>query len=138
METKYKLGFGMGSLIDHGDGTVSYREAASFSSAFRVRVADVTGFAVSSRGKLLTRTLRILGNGTELASVQVGHGVAEVIEQWFRGHPHFSPQPIQPFETPQPPVSTSAADELVKLVQLRDAGVLTPEEFDRIKARLVG
>jgi hypothetical protein len=33
--------------------------------------------------------------------------------------------------------STSAADELVKLADLRDRGVLTPEEFDRRKAALL-
>jgi hypothetical protein len=30
------------------------------------------------------------------------------------------------------------ADELMKLAQLRDAGVLTPEEFQAQKARLLG
>jgi hypothetical protein len=30
------------------------------------------------------------------------------------------------------------ADELTKLVQLRDAGVLSPEEFDQAKAKLLG
>jgi hypothetical protein len=29
------------------------------------------------------------------------------------------------------------ADELIKLAQLRDAGVLSPEEFDRAKAKLL-
>ena len=36
----------------------------------------------------------------------------------------------------QAPVSV--ADELIKLAQLRDAGVLTPEEFQAQKAKLLG
>ncbi len=33
--------------------------------------------------------------------------------------------------------STGTADELTKLVRLRDAGALTPEEYDREKARIL-
>jgi Short C-terminal domain len=29
------------------------------------------------------------------------------------------------------------ADELIKLAQLRDAGVLSPDEFDQAKAKLL-
>jgi hypothetical protein len=32
----------------------------------------------------------------------------------------------------------SVADELLKLAQLRDAGVLTPQEFEAQKAKLLG
>ena len=38
----YKLGFGNGSLIDHGDGTASYR---NITPEFRVTIADITGFS---------------------------------------------------------------------------------------------
>lgn len=34
--------------------------------------------------------------------------------------------------------SISVADELIKLADLRDRGVLTPEEFDRQKTKLLG
>jgi hypothetical protein len=34
--------------------------------------------------------------------------------------------------------SSSPTDELVKLADLRDRGVITPEEFDRQKAKLLG
>ncbi|MST32200.1 hypothetical protein GHK86_05600 [Acidimicrobiaceae bacterium USS-CC1] len=33
--------------------------------------------------------------------------------------------------------STGTADELTKLVRLRDSGALTPEEYDREKARIL-
>ena len=34
--------------------------------------------------------------------------------------------------------SSSSADELAKLAQLRDQGVITPQEFDSQKAKLLG
>jgi hypothetical protein len=34
--------------------------------------------------------------------------------------------------------SSSTADELTKLAQLRDQGVITPEEFERQKTKLLG
>lgn len=40
--------------------------------------------------------------------------------------------------TPPQPSSPSVADEIGKLVRLRDAGALTPEEFEGEKARLLG
>jgi Short C-terminal domain len=39
---------------------------------------------------------------------------------------------------PSPPTQALVADELAKLVQLRDAGALTDEEFAAQKARLLG
>ena len=39
---------------------------------------------------------------------------------------------------PRPTAPASVADELVKLVQLRDAGALTDEEFAAQKAKLLG
>jgi hypothetical protein len=36
------------------------------------------------------------------------------------------------------PGTTGTADELAKLADLRDRGALTPEEFDRAKAKLLG
>ena len=45
--------------------------------------------------------------------------------------------PVPP-AVPAPASPTSVADELAKLVQLRDAGALTEEEFAAQKARLLG
>ncbi|PNG17493.1 DUF4429 domain-containing protein [Streptomyces cahuitamycinicus] len=50
-------------------------------------------------------------------------------------------QAIAAQHAPQAPAAaapTSLADELGKLVQLRDQGVLSPEEFEEQKARLLG
>jgi hypothetical protein len=137
----HKLGFGNGTIIDNGDGTASYRKPAEFTQAIRVRVADVTGFSVSKSDKMLERTLKILGNGTELASVSVNHGAAEKIEAWFRAHPDFgtgTPQAIAPVAAPAALDGRLVADELAKLAGLRDAGVLTDDEFAAQKAKLLG
>lgn len=140
----HKLGFGNGTIIENGDGTASYRKPAEFTQAIRVRIADVTGFSVSKGDRALERTLKILGNGTELASVSVNHGVAEKVEAWFRAHPDFdgnkpaAPAPAAPAAVSQQLDGRLVADELIKLAGLRDAGVLTEAEFQAQKARLLG
>lgn len=44
----------------------------------------------------------------------------------------------QPSQPSTPPGGASVADELLKLASLRDSGILTPEEFDAQKAKLIG
>jgi hypothetical protein len=131
--TTTKLGGGSGTMVDNGDGTVSYRKFGSFSQEFRVRIADVTGFSVSKGGRALERTLKILGNGTELAAASVPHGVSEKIEAYIRNHPEFGGN-VQAVATTRDPGPTPSliADELLKLAQLRDAG-----EFSAQKAKLL-
>lgn len=60
-----------------------------FSRAFRMRIADVTGFSVGRGKKMLQRRLLVLGNGATLAAADVNHGVGEQIEAWFRVHRDF-------------------------------------------------
>jgi hypothetical protein len=142
MAKKYKLAFGHGVMIDNEDGTASYRLPATFSEAFRVRIADVTGFSVTKGDKALERTLKILGNGAELVSVSVNHGSSEKIEAWFRGQPQFRAAVVSaPAAAPGATVPLGAdlvADELKKLAELRDAGVLTDAEFAERKSKLLG
>jgi hypothetical protein len=107
------------------------------SQVFRVKIADVTGFSVTKSGKMLTRTFNVLGNGTLLGSAEVSHGTSEKIEAWFRSQPSFgSPQVAAP--TAQIASSTSVADEIKKLGELRSQGLLTDDEFAAQKARLLG
>jgi hypothetical protein len=44
----------------------------------------------------------------------------------------------QPAVPAQRPAAPSALDELRKLAELRDAGIVTPQEFEATKARLLG
>lgn len=134
------LGIGAGSMIDNGDGTISYRATGTLTQAFRVNLADVTGFAVRKGDKVFERTFVLLGNGTELASVDVNHGTAEKIEKWIREQPGFrgNTQAVSVTPGASPQIEHRLiADELAKLAALRDQGVLTDAEFAAQKAKLL-
>jgi hypothetical protein len=145
MPVKHALGAGNGKVVEYEDGTAAYIKSMTMSHAFRVPVADVTGFAVVKNGKLLERTLNVMGGGAVLASVDVAHGVSEKIEEWFRSHPAFrmnAPATAAHVSGPVPPSAPAEpslliADELKKLADLRDAGVLTSEEFSARKDLLL-
>jgi hypothetical protein len=145
MPKKHKLGFGNGTIMENEDGTAAYIAPATFSQAFRVKISDVTGFSVSKGSKLMERTLHILGNGTELAKASVNHGVSEKIEAWFRAHPSFGSTAASapnvtaamPPVAPAPSAGGSLVEELTKLGQLREVGVLTSEEFEAAKRKLL-
>jgi hypothetical protein len=85
------------------------------------------------------QVLVLQGSGTELAACPVNHGTAPKIEAWIRAHPSFRgniPQQT-PAAAPRDAAPVTIADELAKLAQLRDTGVLSPEEFAQAKAKLL-
>lgn len=141
------LGFGNGSLIEHPDGSIEYRQTGKLIPAFRVQVRDVVGFSVRKvtrddkkrlNASSMQQVLTLQGSGTTLAEVAVNHGTAVKVEQWLRARPDFGAvaagaQPTAPAAA----LTGSVADELVKLVRLRDAGVLTHDEFEAQKAKLL-
>jgi len=142
------LGVGKGSIIDYGGGIIEYRQTGKLLPAFKVNIADVTGFAVrkatrqdkKNGASSLQQVFVLQGSGTELAACPVSYGTAEKIEAWIRAHPSFRgnvPQNAS-MRPPQGAASANIADELIKLAQLRDVGVLSPEEFDQAKAKLLG
>ena len=139
------LGFGNGSLITQPDGSVEYRPTGKLLPAFRVVVRDISGFSVRKvtrddkkrlNASSLQQVLTIQGSGTTLAEVAVNYGTAQKIEEWFRAHPDFGAK-TEVLATAAA-TGNSLADELAKLAQLRDQGVLTAEEFTAQKARLLG
>ena len=82
----------------------------------------------------------ILGGGTDLAACAVNHGTGQKIEEWLRAHPHFGSGSTGVHVTAAalpPAPGSSVADEIAKLVSLRDVGALTDEEFATAKARLL-
>lgn len=141
------LGFGNGSIIDYGGGIIEYRQTGKLLPAFKVNIADVTGFTVrkatrqdkKNGASAFQQVLVLQGSGTELAACAINYGTAQKIEAWIRAHPSFRgnvPQNIQ-VAAPQETAMVNIADELTKLAHLRDAGVLSPEEFDKAKAKLL-
>lgn len=140
MPTKHGLGIGNGKIIEYEDGTAGYIPSGQFTQAFRVQIADVTGFSVTKGGKALQRTFNVVGNGTLLGSASVNHGTSELIEKWFRAQPRFAQNSAPTVNTTSDgmPSSTLIADELRKLADLRNEGVLTDDEFVAQKSRLLG
>jgi hypothetical protein len=139
------LGFGNGSIIEHPDGSVEYRQTGKLLPAFRVMIRDISGFSVRKvtrddkkrlNASSMQQILTVQGSGTNLAEVAVNYGTAQKIEEWLRSHPDFRESAQASTAPPQPGISV--ADELAKLAQLRDAGVLSPEEFATQKAKLLG
>ncbi|MCP9274094.1 SHOCT domain-containing protein [Mycolicibacterium arenosum] len=140
---KHNLGFGNGKILEFPDGTAAYVKSMEFTQAFRVHISDVTGFSVTKEGKMLERRLHILGNGSTLAFVDVAHGTSELIENWFRAHKLFHGNVVRSAPTPTGPPATASpgspliADELRKLAELRNEGILSDAEFQSQKAKLL-
>jgi len=73
------LGFGNGNIIDHGGGSIEYRQTGKLIPAFRVDIADVTGFSVrkatrqdrKNGASALQQVFVLQGSGTELAACPV-------------------------------------------------------------------
>lgn len=144
MPIKHPLGSGNGKIIEYEDGTAAYVKTMELTQAFRVHISDVTGFSVTKNGKMLQRRLHVLGNGSTLAFVDVNHGTSELIEAWFRKHPLFYGNVARSAPTPTSPPAQSAApspsliaDELRKLADLHREGILTDQEFETQKAKLL-
>lgn len=75
--------------------------------------------------------------------MDVNHGTSELIESWFRNHKLFhgnvartAPTPVGP-PTVSSPAASMIADELRKLADLRNEGILSDEEFKTQKAKLL-
>jgi hypothetical protein len=135
--TKHALGWGNGKIIEYEDGSAGYIPTQSFTQAFRVQIADVTGFSVTKGGKMLQRTFNVLGNGTLLGSVDVNHGTSELIENWFRSHPLFAANAVPAGKNSATAATHSVADEIRKLGELKAQGLLTDAEFAAQKERLL-
>jgi Short C-terminal domain len=71
------------------------------------------------------------GNNSEITGVM--HGQADEIARQFRSLKQRASAPSTAAASPEPDV----LDQIRKLGELRDAGVLTPEEFEAKKAALL-
>jgi hypothetical protein len=135
-----------------GMGIESHDQLAS-------RIDVKTGMTAFSWGERVS--INVNGNGSNAAVVSVQsaaktvfgsattHGknrqnVRNIINQTSRllaqyGAQWMDEMGLKPSEGVAPDSkSNSVADELMKLADLRDRGILTPEEFDRQKTKLLG
>jgi hypothetical protein len=141
------LGVGNGSIIDYGGGIIEYRQTGKLLPAFKINIADITGFSArkatrqdrKNGANAFQQVLVLQGSGTELAACPINYRTADKIEGWIRAHPSFRGNIPQntPVMAPQGTALVNIADELTKLAQLRGAGVLSPEEFGQAKAKLL-
>jgi Short C-terminal domain len=132
--TSYGLGlFNVnGSLIENtDDGTVQYVANGKLLPAFNLRLADVTG--VSGQGKGWLKVLmRVYGQGTVLAEVEVNQGTTELVAEWFKSRIGLGATRVVATDSP------GMTEELTKLAALRRDGILSEEEFVAAKRKLVG
>lgn len=127
------LGFGNGSLIENTDtGTVQYRATGTLLPAFNVRLADVTGVSSQKKG-FLKVLMRVHGQGTVLAEVEVNHGTTELVANWFNSRIGFGATRVASTDN-----KSGMTEELTKLAALHRDGILSEEEFVAAKRKLVG
>ena len=130
--TSHDLGFGHGSLIEDSDtGTVQYRATGKFLPAFNVRLKDVTGTSSERRG-ILKVVMKVHGQGTILAQVEVNHGTTEKVGEWFQARVGAGAVRVTAV------AESSLSGELEKLVALHRDGVLSSEELAAAKRKLLG
>ena len=125
-----------------------YRQTGKLLPTFKVNIADITGFSVrrgTRQGKrngasALQQVFVLQGGGTELAACPINNGIAQKMEEWVRRHPVFRGNVPQnaPVAAPGAVARIDIADQLSKLAQLRNDGLLSQEEFDRARAKLLG
>lgn len=105
-------------------------------------ITRIAGKAVGNENDLLTA----LGNAAKLATYEVefvrgGKTNKVTLNRAFRPAITKLEFPNTPSSAPTAPTSTapaSVADELAKLAKLRDQGILTNEEFEAQKKKLLG
>ena len=85
--------------------------------------------------------IRVIVTGNTI-DFRVSHGEAEPIKETITklilgSHPaQAKPTPVDPPSTPAPG-TVGIAEELTKLVGLRDSGILTAEQFETAKTKLL-
>jgi hypothetical protein len=110
------------AVLKKGTQTISFHQVAQVKLGKGLRWADVT--VESTGGHVITL------KGLPKADGDQVKGLIDNAVNQTRSADAVSAAPTAPAAT-----QSSVADELLKLAQLRDAGVLSPEEFEEQKAR---
>jgi hypothetical protein len=150
MKQGHSLGWGHGTVTEHDDGTIEYRQTARVEKAFRVNVADITtvhdraatkadkkNLQPPGQGKALNHYVVVInGRGTTLAEVRVQRKTARLLKAWLEeriagADPTTDSQSIAPAD------SGNVAAELSELAELHTSGMLTAEEYSAAKRRVL-
>lgn len=130
--TVHKLGFGHGLLLEDVErGTVQYTATGKLLPAFSVRIADVTGISAQRQG-MFKIAMKVHGQGTVLAEVDVNNGTTEIVSDWFSSRIGMGATRVSAVP------GTNLSDEITKLAALNRNGALSDEEFAAAKRKLIG
>jgi hypothetical protein len=127
----------VGSSTDNGvlvitDQRLLFVRSGAFSAASEeIPFANISG-VLDRRGLLLAKIVVTGSGGITTAFVNINKRRVGTIMDAIRFHltPRTSPSAV--------PAGPSAADEIRKFAELRDAGILTEEEFSAKKRQLLG
>jgi hypothetical protein len=121
-----KLSFGLGGYTFKSDGQfVSYQSC--YGKSFRVATSDIESVSLD-RGGFGKNKIKINGKGTLLAEVEMPKSWAEKVQT-------FITEEIQ--STKNKSSSSSVIDDLTKLAELKEKGILSDKEFEEQKKNLL-
>jgi hypothetical protein len=121
------LSFGVGGYTFKSDEHfISYQSI--YGKSFRVAKSDVESVSLD-KGGMGKNKIKINGKGTLLAEIEMPKPWAEKVQT-------FITEEIQSSKGSSSP--TSSIDDLEKLAELKDKGVITQEEFEQKKKQILG
>ncbi len=119
-----KLSFGLGGYVFKADDEyISYK--SMYGKSFRVLKSDIEGVSLDDAG-MGKNKIKINGRGTTLADVDMPKPWAEKVQDFIRSE-------LSGNKT----THSGSLDELEKLSELKNKGVITQEEFDIKKKKLL-
>lgn len=120
-----KLSFGLGGYVFKADDDyISYK--SMYGKSFRVLKSDIESVSLDDAG-MGKNKIKINGKGTTLADVDMPKPWAEKVQDFIRSE-----------LSGKVSNQSSSLDELEKLSELKDKGVITEEEFLTKKKQLLG
>ena len=121
------LSFALGGYkFTSNEQFISYQSA--YGKSFRVVKADVESVSLD-KGGFGKNKIKINGKGTLLAEV-------ELSKPWAEKAQAFIMEEIR--TTKSQKSASSSIDELEKLAELKDKGIITPDDFEQKKKQILG
>lgn len=121
------LSFALGGYrFKADDQFISYQ--TNFGKSFRVLKADIESVSLD-KGGMGKNIIRVNGKGTLLAEVELPKLWAEKVQQFILDE-------IK--DNKKPAGNSSSFDQLEKLAELKDKGIITEKEFEAKKKQLLG
>ena len=124
MALKYRMGGILaGQTLTIDKDILKYQSA--YGKRFSVPISQIDSITVDTAKGTGKAKLKIVGNGTELASVDVPAPWASKAQAWLMDNIHFNNK-------------NNSIDDLEKLSALKDKGIITEQEFSEKKKQILG